>query len=158
MNRLLIILFGIVSTVSVAILLFLLYRYAVVQNGGNAYQTSVKTPLSSKKEPLSPSRTWLEELALKKNPTFSYAVSEMEIELPLKKSPKPETVYRLILEDLDDYKMFCVRQMLARHHIRFSVYRKKKKGVLMIQNVDRHAIEDVISLVKRYKIKAKIVK
>ncbi len=86
MHRLLIVLFGIVSTVAVAILLFLLYRYAVSQSSAVSISVKTEAPVSFKNRTPEPkSHAWLESLALKKRPAYSYAVSEMEIVLPLKK-------------------------------------------------------------------------
>ncbi|BDY13849.1 hypothetical protein [Hydrogenimonas cancrithermarum] len=157
MNRLLIILFGIVSTVSVSILLMLLYRYAshdeTTPRVYNGILEEADTLLDKRD---SGGNGWLEGLAVKKRPSHSYAVSEMEIELPLKKSPKPRKVFRLTLDNLDDYKMFCIRQLLTQNGIKYAIFRKEKSGVLMIHDLDKSKLERIVDMVREYEIKTKI--
>ncbi|WP_456390224.1 hypothetical protein [Hydrogenimonas sp.] len=155
MRKLLIILFGIVSTVSVAILLILLYRYATKDGGASYHSLPAESvvPLKKRgKDEAKASRPWLEKLAIKRRPTYSYAVSEMEIVLPLKKKPPHENIHRLILKDLDDYKIFCIKQLLERMHIRYAFYRKKREGVLAIRDSDKKTIQKIVSVAKAYDV------
>ncbi len=153
MYRLLIILFGIVSTVAVAILLLLLYRYANEKDVTETLKASKTTErFEQRKKPVGPTTKWLEDLAVKKRPSFAYAVTEMEIDLPLKKRPAPKRAYRLFLKDIDDYKMFCVRQVLERNGIRYAMFRKGSKGILMIDDLDRKRLKRIVDLVREYDI------
>ncbi len=159
MNRLVILLFGIVSTVAVSILLILLYRYAnksdemvylAQKNEPRFFKERSKTTDSTQK--------WLKDLATRKKPSFSYAVSEMEISLPLKKSPKPKTSIRMTMENLDNYKRFCIKQTLERDGIDFAIYRNGSKTVVMIHNIDKEKQERIGRMVQKYDIKTKIEK
>ncbi|WP_353662923.1 hypothetical protein [Hydrogenimonas sp. SS33] len=157
MNRLLILLFGIVSTTAVLILLVLLYRYAN-ENPNPAYlnETVSERGLRQHSEKESPQKRWLEDLAVKKRPSFTYAVSEMEIDLPLRTTPRPKTSYRLLLKDLDGYRMFCLRQVLERNGIDYSIVRRGDEAVLVVNGLDRPRLDRVVHLVKEYDVKIKI--
>ncbi|WP_457594925.1 hypothetical protein [Hydrogenimonas sp.] len=158
MNRLLILLFGIVSTVAVFILLVLLYRYAN-QSEEVGFPEKREERLFVRSGAVSEgSQKWLKDLASREKPSYSYAVSEMEISLPLKKRPEPKTSFRLILENLDNYKMFCVRQLLERNGIDFSVFKRGGKAVLMVHDLDRNEQKRIIRMVRKYDVKTVIEK
>ncbi len=159
MNRLLILLFGMVSTVAVLILLILLYRYAnqsekrIYTEKGEIHLLAGGTEKSGYDD-----RKWLKDLAARKKPTYSYAVSEMEISLPLKSKPEPKTSFRLILENLDGYKMFCVRQLFERNGIDFAVYKKEGEAVLIVHDIDKKEQKRIVQMVRKYDVKTKIEK
>jgi len=159
MNRLLITLFGTVSTVSVTILLVLLYRYAAQSQPIEAHaseRVSYEFSHSSEDVNHSSTQSWLKEMAHTKRPSFSYAVSEMELELPLKTDPKIKQSFRIILSDLDNYKMFCIRQLLSQEKIKFSMFRKEKNGILMVHDLEGSELERILKIVHGYNIKTKI--
>ncbi|BBG66137.1 hypothetical protein NNO_1434 [Hydrogenimonas sp.] len=158
MNRLLILLFGIVSTTAVFILLILLYRYANVSDdtlhrGGD----DLHSPAGETKSVEGPKK-WLKDLASRKKPSYSYAVSEMEISLPLKKRPEPKTSFRLILRNLDSYKMFCIKQLFERNGIDFSVFKKRGEAVLVLHDIDSDERSRIVRMVREYDVKTEIEK
>ncbi len=155
MNRLLIVLFGIVSTVAVLVLLLLLYRYAN-QNEKGAYMSPLEKQMEHRAYRVESGRKWLQDLAAKKKPSYSYAVSEMEIDLPLRKKPEPKTAYRLVLNNLDNYKMFCVRQLLEQNGIEYAFFRKRSNGVLVIRDLKKKDLHRIIGLVKKYDVDVEI--
>ena len=152
MNRLLILLFGIVSTLAVLVLLILLYRYANENEAVVTPTFEVEKRLLKNDEKVKPERKWLEDLAAKKRPSFTYAVSEMELDLPLKKKPKPRSAYRLKLSHLDGYKMFCIRQVLERHGIGYSILRQGTDGVLVVHDLDEPTLKRVVKMVRSYHV------
>ncbi|WP_457593522.1 hypothetical protein [Hydrogenimonas sp.] len=159
MNRLLILLFGTVSTVAVLVLLILLYRYAD-RSEETAYteKSGIHFPSGETEHSGYDGKKWLKDLAARKKPAYSYAVSEMEISLPLKNKPEPKTSFRLILENLDGYKMFCIKQLFERNGIEFAVYKKAGHAVLMIHDIDRNEQKDIVRMVREYDVKTKIEK
>jgi len=159
MNRLLITLFGTVSTVSVTILLILFYRYAAQSQPIEAKASeplSYEFSHSSEDVKHLSEQGWLKEMAHTKRPSFSYAVSEMELELPLKTDPKIKQTFRIVLSDLDNYKMFCIKQLLTQEKIKFSMFRKEKNGILMVHDLDGSELERILKIVHGYNIKTKI--
>ncbi len=158
MNRLLIILFGILSTVAVFVLLVLLYRYA--NEGGESVkmETAETLHFSKSSEGSDVGTRWLQELANKKKPTYSYAVSEMEISLPLKKASESKIAFKMVLDNLDDYKMFCIKQLLERKGVDYSVYRKDGRALLIVHDIDKKREKEILQLVKEYDVRTKIEK
>ncbi len=158
MNRLLILLFGIVSTAAVFILLILLYRYANLNEEDILAQNRKVHTLAHETESPDETKKWLRDLASKKKPSYSYAVSEMEISLPLKKRPEPKTSFRLILRNLDDYKMFCIRQLFERNGVDFAVFKKKGEAVLVVHDINKAKRNRIVRMVREYDVKTEIEK
>ncbi len=158
MNRLLILLFGVVSTLAVSILLILLYRYA--NRNDEAPEARMLEPRSFIDESANRDETkkWMKDLASREKPSFSYAVSETEISLPLKKRPEPKTSFRLILKNLDDYKMFCIKQLFERNGIDFAVFKKRGEAVVIVHDIDGAKRERIVKMVREYDVKTEIEK
>ncbi|MCF6201211.1 MAG: hypothetical protein L3J42_03665 [Hydrogenimonas sp.] len=158
MNRLLIILFGVLSTTAVTILLILLFRYANENVEYDNYTRGDTHKISKESEKTDKSSRWLQELAGREKPSYSYAVTEMEISLPLKKRSESRVGYKLILGNLDDYKMFCVKQLLERKGVDYSAYRRDGRALLIVHDIDKKREKEISSLLKDYDIKMKIEK
>ncbi|WP_457596657.1 hypothetical protein [Hydrogenimonas sp.] len=151
-----ILLFGIVSTVAVVVLLLSLYRYASGESENTAALPAKQRTFSANDDSTARQGGWLRELATKKKPTYSYAVTEMEIDLPLKKKPEAQRFYRLLLKDLDGYKIFCIRQVLARNGIEYAMFRENRDGVLVVGDLRRPEVDRIVSLVRGYDVKIEI--
>ena len=153
MNRLLILLFGSVSTLAVAILLGSLYHYA---NKG-------PEPIRSGRKPLATGHLsggngvakegWLMRLATRKKPDFSYPVNEMEIDLPLKTDHHPKPTVTLLLKHLDAYKLFCLKQLFEREKIRYTLVRKGEEGLLVVENLSKDRMARVEKEMKQYDLR-----
>jgi len=98
MGRLLLIAAGTIITVALLILFLLLYRYATQDIEGINIHTTSDTNGSDKINKPQVSIQWIEELAQKKRPSFSYPVKEIQIELPLVKKSNISETYRLVLK------------------------------------------------------------
>ncbi|WP_456381161.1 hypothetical protein [Hydrogenimonas sp.] len=94
----------------------------------------------------------MENLAVRKRPSYTYPVTEVEIDLPLREKTRSRKVFRLVLSRLDGYKMFCLKQLLERKKIRYAVYRRGENGILMIHDLDRKHLDRIVELVKDYDV------
>jgi hypothetical protein len=54
--------------------------------------------------------------------------------------------------------MFCIRQLLERMNIDYSIYRKRNKAVLMVRGGHLETLNKIVSTFKEYDIPAKIEK
>ncbi len=158
MNRLLILLFGVVSTLAVSILLILLYRYANRNDEVPEIQRLEPRTFTGEKANREETKKWMKSLASREKPSFSYAVSETEVSLPLKKRPEPRTSFRLILRNLDDYKMFCIKQLFERNGIDFAVFKRGGEAVVVVHDIDGAKRERIINMVREYDVKTEIEK
>jgi len=152
MGRLLLIVAGTIITVALLILFLLLYRYATQDvEGSNIHITSdiKRTNIVNKPQV---SNKWIEELAQKKRPNFSYPVKEIQIELPLVKKSNISETYRLVLKKMDDYKLFCIKQIFNSRNLPFALYAEKEQTVVVVHNVSLTKLNNIAKYVKSYGI------
>jgi len=155
MGRLLLIVSGTIITVALIILFLLLYRYAT--DGTDNIQRDIASEIEEVK--LSKNQVtahWIQDLAQKKRPSFIYPVKEIEIELPLIKKSKLKETYRLVLNRMDEYKLFCVKQIFSRKNLPFALYSEKDHTVVMVHNVDLKKLKKIAKYVSSYGIDIKI--
>ena len=152
MGRLLLIVAGTIITVALLILFLLLYRYATQDiEGSNIHITSDTNGSDIINKPQVSSR-WIEELAQKKRPSFSYPVKEIQIELPLVKKSNISETYRLVLKKMDDYKLFCIKQIFNSRNLPFALYAEKEQTVVVVHNVSLTKLNNIAKYVKSYGI------
>jgi len=161
MGRLLLIVAGTIITVALLILFLLLYRYATQDivgknihitsdtNGSNIDRSQVSTLWQN-------SELWIKELAQKKRPSFSYPVKEIQIELPLVKKSKISKTYRLVLKKMDEYKLFCIKQIFNSRNLPFALYSEKEQSVVVVHNVSLKKLNELSKYVRSYGIEIQI--
>jgi len=162
MGRLLLIVAGTIITVALLILFLLLYRYATQDmEGSNIHITKdsngtdiVNKPQISKGWQIS--GEWMKELAQKKRPSFSYPVKEIQIELPLVKKSKISETYRLVLKKMDEYKLFCIKQIFNSRNLPFALYSEKEQTVVVVHNVSLTKLNELSKYVKSYGIEMQV--
>ena len=152
MGRLLLIVAGTIITVALLIFFLLLYRYAVQDIGGDGIQVVDDTSKSGViSKPQVPTQ-WIEELAKRKRPNFSYPVREIQIELSAIKQSKFLKKHRLVLKNMDDYKLFCIKQIFNSKNLSFALYAKKKQTVVVMHDVSLAKLKKIAKYVKSYGI------
>jgi len=153
MGRLLLIVAGTITTVALLILFLLLYRYATqdINKKNSAHLTSELNGTSILNKP-QVSTKWIQDLAQKKRPSFSYPVKEIQIELPLVKKSKISETYRLILKKMDDYKLFCVKQIFKRKNVPFALYAEKGHTVVVVHNISLKRLYNIVGYVNSFGI------
>jgi len=156
MGRLLLIVSGTIITVALMILFLLLYRYAT-QDSDNIQKKFVsKSEEVELKSSNHIATQWIQDLAQKKRPNFSYPVKEIEIELPLISKSNFKETYRLILNRMDDYKLFCVKQIFSRRNLPFALYSEKDRTVVMVHDVNLKRLKQIAKYISSYGIDIQI--
>ncbi|SFP49250.1 hypothetical protein [Hydrogenimonas thermophila] len=156
MGRLLLIVAGTIITVALLILFLLLYRYATQDAEGSNIHIRSDTKRADIVNKPQVSNKWIEELAQKKRPSFSYPVKEIQIELPLVKKSNIKETYRLVLKKMDDYKLFCIKQIFNSRNLPFALYAEKEQTVVIVHNVGLTKLSNIAKYVKSYGIDLQI--
>jgi len=156
MGRLLLIVAGTIITVALLILFLLLYRYATQDIEKSKIHIASDTNGSDIISKPQVSTRWIEELAQKKRPSFSYPVKEIQIELPLVKKSKISETYRFVLKKMDNYKLFCIKQIFNSRNLPFSLYAEKEHTIVVVHNVSLTKLNNIAKYVKSYGINMQI--
>ncbi len=103
---------------------------------------------------------WLIKLSQKEQNSYYYPVIEVDIKFDLseyKNSVKEyNKTYKIIIPNLDEYKFFCVKQVLSFRKIDYSYYKSGDKLNFVISTSDDNYMNKVLKELKIYGIDYKV--
>ncbi len=103
-----------------------------------------------------PKKRWLDTLAASERHGYFYPVNEIFIELDLNQKAVTEQIYRLSAKLDDPYQLFCLKQELKQHRLRYFL-KKEKHGIdLLIYSKEQQKMKALEKRLKTYQISAKI--
>lgn len=130
------------------------------------YNVSKEEPIE-RLEPLSlqsrlkeqkPQAFWLNHFAKREKKGYYLPVEEVYLKVDLTKKIDPRKPYRLIVEDLDPYQVFCLNQELKRHKLRYFFQKTKNETKLLVYSKDLKKLNGLVKTLKNYQIDVKEVK
>lgn len=136
----------------------LLFASASILIYRSVSSVNLKTTLPPEKKPTetagnqSTKAAWVSHLAEKGTLDYLFPAAEMQIRLELIKRLKDEEVYRIVIDDIDNYKFFCINQVLSSNDIKYSYYRQGGFIRLVVTTADRAYMEAVLGELKEYGI------
>jgi len=118
----------------------------------------VNKPVDKGEEPLLPKveKTWLEHFSKPQQKGYSYPVNEIYIQVNLKEKITKTITYKLSAKLKDPYQLFCLKEELKRHKLKYFL-KKDNRGIdlfIYSQNVDK--LKNLVQVLKDYKIKAQL--
>jgi len=126
----------------------------------NSTQTVVESePLKLKSENIAPKqkeKIWLNHLSQTQKKGYFYPVNEVYVEVNLDEKITKTITYKLSAVLKDPYQLFCLKEELKRHGLKYFL-KKDKQGVELLiysQNVDK--LHSLVNVLKNYKILAQI--
>jgi hypothetical protein len=101
---------------------------------------------------------WLNHLSNAKKKQYFFPVDEIYIktDLDLKKSDLKD--YKLVVDELDPYEIFCLSRELKRFKIKYFFKKVKNKNILIVFSKDLDRLNRLVKVLKNYQIDAKIIK
>jgi len=99
---------------------------------------------------------WINRLKESKKSDFIYPISEIEIALKEDTPELDKRFYRVVIDELDGYKFFCVNQVLSANNINYSFYKDGGLVKLIIASADYKEFRNIMKTVKEYGIEYKI--
>ncbi len=119
----------------------------------------VEKPLAHQSETVQekPKKLWLDHFSKTERLGYFYPVNEVYIKVDLKKEVIPETIYKLSASVLDPYQLFCLKEELRQHNLRYYL-KKDKNGIeLYIFSKSIEKLNSLVEILKNYQISAKIM-
>ena len=130
------------------------------------YTINAEEP-AAKPEPLDPivrkteqkgQTLWLNHLVGTRKKGFFLPVDEVYIQTDLVKDVVPQKPFELVVKDLDPYQIFCLKQELRRHNVRYFFKKSKEETQLLVYSKKMNKLNDLVKVLKKYQIDAKIQK
>jgi hypothetical protein len=103
-------------------------------------------------------QVWLNQFSKTQQLGYFYPVNEVYVQVDLeKKNPaKITTIYKLSASLLDPYQLFCLKEELKQHSLRYYLKRDKSNIELLIYSKNLKRLKSLVKVLKNYQISAKI--
>ncbi len=113
-------------------------------------------PLSLGNKPIleKPKKIWLDKFGESERKGYFYPVNEVYVEVDLQEKITKTITYKLSAKLLDPYQLFCLKEELKNHKLKYYLNKDKTDIDLFIysQNVDK--LRNLVTILKNYKISA----
>jgi len=101
-------------------------------------------------------KIWLDRFSLIQRKGYFYPVNEVYVKIDLDASIISKTIYKLSASSLDPYQLFCLKEELKQHKLKY-YFTKDKKGLeLLIYSTNKTKLNSLVRVLRKYQIMAKI--
>jgi len=116
------------------------------------------SPIDKKEKIQNLSKSWINSLVKNRNSSYFYPVNELYMHIDLQKyiAPKVKS-YKLIIQNIDRYSLFCVMQTLQGFSLPFVISKQKVTPVIYMGSDNKKRLKKVESELQKYGINSKIV-
>ena len=103
-----------------------------------------------------PKKVWLNHFSKTEKLGYFYPVQEVYVELELDKKIFSSTVYKLSAPLLDPYQLFCLKEELKQHKLRYYLKRDTLSVELFIYSKNIKKLNSLVQVLKNYQISATV--
>jgi len=115
-------------------------------------------PLEIKKQQIEkkPEKTWLNHFSQSERKGYFYPVNEVYVKIDLKEKITKTITYKLNAKLKDPYQLFCLKEELKNHKIKYYLNSNNMNVALVIYSQDVDKLNRLVKVLKNYKIRATI--
>ncbi|MBU1658217.1 hypothetical protein KKG72_04090 [bacterium] len=103
-----------------------------------------------------PKKIWLNHFSQTERLGYFYPVNEVYIKVDLNEQVSSNTIYRLSASLLDPYQLFCLKEELKQHKLRYYLERDSNGVELLIYSTDIEKLNSLVRVLKNYQISANV--
>ncbi len=126
----------------------------------NSEEVSTESePLKLKSEEIiskSNEKIWLNHLSQTQKKGYFYPVNEVYVEVDLNEKITKTITYKLSAVLKDPYQLFCLKEELKRHGLKYFLKKDKQGMELLIYSKNIGKLHSLVNVLKNYKILAQI--
>ncbi|MBL0707560.1 MAG: hypothetical protein JJW00_00755 [Sulfurimonas sp.] len=101
-------------------------------------------------------KVWLNHFSQSQRLGYFYPVNEAFIEMDLVEKIISKTIYKLSAALLDPYQLFCLREELKQHKLKYYLKQDKHSVELLIYSKNIEKLNSLVRVLKNYQISAKV--
>lgn len=123
----------------------------------NSNKTTINiAPLEHKSEIVTKKieNAWLNSFSKTERLGYFYPVNEVLIQVDLNEKIADKTIYKLSASLLDPYQLFCLKEELKQHQLKYYLKRDKSGIELLIYSEDKSKLNTLVKVLKNYQISA----
>ena len=106
--------------------------------------------------PKDKTKVWLNHFSETERLGYSYPVNEVYIKTSLDEKIISKTIYKLSASLIDPYQLFCLKEELNQHQLKYFLKRDKLGVELDIYSKDRKKLNSLVRVLKNYQIMAEV--
>jgi len=125
-------------------------------NSEKAYIESEPLALEQKVTQVKPEQNWLNHFSKSERLGYFYPVNEVYVKMDLDEKITKIITYKLSAKLLDPYQLFCVKEELKHHGLKYYLMKDRTIVNLLIYSQDVNKLNSLVNSLKNYKILAKI--
>jgi len=141
--------------IAVGVAIFIIF-FLIFINSQDAFIDTEPLVLDNEQTQKKPEKNWLDHFSKSERLGYFYPVNEVYIKVDLKEKITKITTYRLSAKLLDPYQLFCLKEELKQHNLKFSLEKDKMNVDLLIYSQDIDKLNNLVKVLKNYKISARI--
>ncbi len=141
--------------IGVVIFLYTLYNYTVdTEVEVKEYPSPIKKEIKNQKF----TESWIEDLAKSSKKSYTLPVNELYMHIELFKYVPPKIKsYRLVINNIDRYSMFCIVQTLSSFNLPFVFSKESGTPSIFLGSKNQKILKEIVKKLKKYDIQSKIV-
>ena len=124
----------------------------------SSQELDVSKPLTYKSEVVqeAPKKVWLNHFSKTERQGSFFPVNEVYVKVDLVKKIPNNTIYKLSASLLDPYQLFCLKEELKQHKLKYYLKRDKIGEELLIYSKNINKLNSLVKVLKNYQILAKV--
>ncbi len=142
-----------IFTIGVAIFIIL---FLISINSSNSQTDSHQLSLFDKSLSIEPEKNWLKHFSKNEELSYFYPVNEVYIQVDLNEKITNTITYKLSASILDPYQLFCLKEELKQHKLRYYLQKEKTNVELLIYSTNKNKLNSLVNVLKNYQIMADV--
>jgi hypothetical protein len=125
-------------------------------NSSNAHIKSQAFELEENLTHVHSETNWLNHFSKSQQLGYYYPVNEVFVKLDLNEKIIKIITYKLSAQLLDPYQLFCLKEELKRHRLKYFLMKNKSTVNLLIYSQDVNKLNSLVDVLKNYQISATV--
>ena len=141
--------------IALGVAIFIVFFLISINHSSKQYfiePLELQVELAQKK----PEKVWLNHFSKTQRLGYYYPVNETYIKVDLEEKIVSNAVYKLSASLLDPYQLFCLKEELNQHKLKYYLSRDKDSVELLIYSQDVEKLNSLVRVLKNYQISANI--
>jgi len=141
--------------IAVGVAIFIIF-FLISINSNEVYLETEPLRLEKHTTEEKPEKIWLEHFSKSERLGYTYPVNEVYVKVDLKEKITKTITYQLSAKLLDPYQLFCLKEELKNHKLKYYLKKDKMNVDLFIYSQNVGKLKNLVKVLKNYKISALI--